>query len=107
MGDLVASPEAIAAASGHVTNVRDQLDGEIRNVRDACESSRAFWEGEAAAAFTSLMERYDNASRKQHEALSEIAEKIKDSGRGYSDADQQNLTSIHQAGNSGSLSGLF
>lgn len=100
---LSAKPEDIEAAAKHVETVNGELQTQISNLRNLVDGSGAFWAGDAEVAFKRLMDGYDASSRKVHESLGEIAQNIRKNAQGYDQQEQANLTAIHAAGESGSL----
>jgi WXG100 family type VII secretion target len=92
------------AAANHVETVNGQLDGTIRSLKSRCEGAAGnFWEGGASVQFQSLMNRYDEASKRLHTSLDTIAQQIRDNGKGYDAAEQANQDAISNAGASGQL----
>ena len=105
MAGVVTDVAAMQAAANHVESVNGELHqllgsspGEsevvelLGGLRNEVEGSRVSWEGEAQASFQALMLRYDDASRRLHERLGNIAELIRQNGRGY-DTTNQDFTS--------------
>ncbi|NLG54979.1 MAG: WXG100 family type VII secretion target [Rhodococcus sp.] len=97
---------AMEASAGHVESINDQIQGRMNSLKGRVESATAFWQGGSSKAFQDLMERFAAASQKHQAALADIADKIRQSGKGYDEAEQANQAAISQAGASGSLAGL-
>ncbi|QXQ14623.1 WXG100 family type VII secretion target [Skermania piniformis] len=92
MAGVVTDVAAMQAAANHVESVNGELHQLLGGLRNEVEGSRVSWEGEAQASFQALMLRYDDASRRLHERLGNIAELIRQNGRGY-DTTNQDFTS--------------
>ncbi len=92
MAGVITDVGAMQAAAGHVESVNGELQQLLSGLRGEVEGSRASWEGEAQVSFQSLMQRYDDASRRLHEKLQNIADLIRQNGRGY-DTTNQDFTS--------------
>ncbi|NLE79276.1 MAG: WXG100 family type VII secretion target [Rhodococcus sp.] len=100
---LSADRAQIDASANHVESVRDNVDGQIAQIRSLVEGSRASWKGEAQTAFANLMERYDASARKQSTALTTIIENIREGNKGYDTTEQASLQAINNAGQSATL----
>ncbi|EOM74647.1 esx cluster CFP-10 protein [Rhodococcus rhodnii LMG 5362] len=93
------------ASAGHVEDVNAQLQGIISSLRGRVEGSRASWQGGAQVAFQTLMTNYDDASRRLQETLQSIADRIRENGKGYDAAEQENLQAINSVGSSLNIAG--
>ena len=94
---------AMNTAADHVTQVNEQLQGTINNLRTRCEGAAGNWEGGAAVKFQDLIVRYNDASNRMRESLVTISDQIRQNGKGYDESDQANQDAITQAGASGGL----
>lgn len=103
MSNIIADFGAMEASAKHVENVNGQLATELGTVRTLVEGSQGNWEGAAAGSFRKVMDDYNNASQRLHSALAEIAEAIRENGKGFDSSEQANQESIMKAGNSGDL----
>lgn len=97
MAGVVTDVAAMHAASGHVRDVNQQMTQTIAQLRADAEGIGAGWQGTAAAAFQSLMARYDESSRRLQNVLAEIADNIDKNGKGYDAREQENLSGLNHA----------
>ncbi|GAB2852857.1 WXG100 family type VII secretion target [Lentzea nigeriaca] len=67
----------------HILEIDEQTQGTLRSVRSAADTVRGSWDGTAAQAFTQLIERFDDDTRRVQEALRSIAEQISESAKTY------------------------
>lgn len=89
---------AMSKGAGDVRQANSELQGRLSAIRGRVDSTRGNWEGEAAVAFASLMQHYDDASRRQQEALEEIAQGIETNGKQFNASEDANLQSIKSVG---------
>ncbi|MBF6438675.1 WXG100 family type VII secretion target [Nocardia cyriacigeorgica] len=103
MSNIIADFGAMEASAGHVETVNGQLASELSRIGTLVAGSEGNWKGEAAKAFQGVMNDYRDASDRLHTVLQEIADSIRKNGKGFTDAEQAHLDSIHKAGASGEL----
>lgn len=103
MSNVIADFGAMEASAKHVETVNGQLATELGTIRSLVEGSQGNWEGAAAGSFRKVMDDYKNASDRLHAALQEIADAIRENGKGFDASEQQNQDSILKAGASGDL----
>ena len=103
MAGVITDFAAMNTAASHVDNVNAALTTTINQLKGQCEGARPAFQGGAGDQFQILMTRYQESSNKLHQALAEIAVKIRENGKGYDAAEQANQDAILAAGNSGSL----
>ena len=92
------SAETMQAASTHIADVNASVTGTLSSLRSTAEGSRASWEGAAATAFTGLMTRWDEDSRKLNQALAEISELIAQNATNYTVTDTSGVDALKSAG---------
>lgn len=73
-----------------IKSLLDQLRGDVQAVGGS-------WEGAAAVAFQSVMDRWDTSANKLQLALVSIGDSIKSSGTAYGAAEEDNTRSISNA----------
>lgn len=103
MAGVITDFAAMNNAASHVDDVNATLNSTINQLKAHCESAAPSFQGSAGTQFQSLMVRYQEASNKMHQALGEIAVKIRENGKGYDAAEQSNRDAIASVGNTGSL----
>ena len=75
--------EEMQRAGQHVFTVNDTVQSDLAALRGQLTPLAGAWRGEASAAFTALMARWDADARSLSEALRAIGEAITGSGRTY------------------------
>lgn len=97
-------PEAVRRSAEHVDKVNDQMGAIMRSLKTRCEGAQGnFFDGGAAVQFQQLMERYNGATLKCHQALRDIAEGIRQNGKGYDAAEQTVLETVNAVQNATGL----
>jgi ESAT-6 family protein len=80
--------EQMQAAAQHVIEVNQSVQGQLKLLQDQLAPLAVGWKGQAATAFTLLMERWNTDARQLNEALNSIGERIRGSGITYAQADE-------------------
>ena len=75
--------EEMQRAGQHVFTVNDTVQSDLAALRGQLTPLAGAWRGDASAAFTALMARWDADARSLSEALQAIGEAITGSGRTY------------------------
>ncbi|ODV07633.1 MAG: hypothetical protein ABT15_05930 [Pseudonocardia sp. SCN 73-27] len=70
-------------AGRHVLEVNDQVQADLSALRNGLMPLAGAWRGEASAAFTGLMARWDADARKLGEALHAIGTAVHGSAAAY------------------------
>jgi len=99
MGSFTVGPEDLDRLAKQIIDIDGQTQGTLRQVRGAAEQVRASWDGAAAAAFTKLMERFDDDTRKVQEALRSIAEQISGSAQTYIQNEEEQSQAVSDISN--------
>ncbi|GGU63431.1 WXG100 family type VII secretion target [Lentzea flava] len=99
MGSFTVGPEDLDRLAKQIIEIDGQTQGTLRQVRSTAESVRASWGGSAADAFTKLMERFDDDTRKLQEALRSIAEQISGSAKTYIENEEQQSQAVSEIAN--------
>ncbi|MGH3872246.1 MAG: WXG100 family type VII secretion target [Pseudonocardiaceae bacterium] len=92
--------EQMAAAANHVAEVNQSVQGQLLSLRNQLAPLAGAWKGQAATAFTLLMQRWDTDAGNLNQALDSIGEQIRGSGATYAQADEaehQTYSRISQA----------
>lgn len=77
------TPEEMAKAAVDVDNVNQQSQDALKSLYSNLEPLQDNWKGQAAQAFQTLIQRYNDDSRKLHDALQAISEQLKESNKAY------------------------
>jgi WXG100 family type VII secretion target len=82
------------ALAKRIISVDEETQGTLRQVSSSVDTVRASWTGDAATAFSNLMDRFQEDARKLQEALRTIAESIASSADVYARQEEDNSSSI-------------
>jgi len=82
-----------------VTSVREDVDGTLKAVRDEVAGLQGAWKGQAATAFTTLMQRFDGDAVKLNQALQAIADQLAAAGSTYAQQEQSKHESFGNISN--------
>jgi WXG100 family type VII secretion target len=80
--------EQMQAAAHHVDEVNNSVQGQLSALRNQLTPLAGAWKGQAALAFTTLMDRWNTDAVQLNNALKEIGEQIRGSGTTYAQADE-------------------
>lgn len=92
--------ETMEATSRRVSDVRTEIQGLLSTLKGEVDGIRGGWEGSAAIAFHSLMERWDASAMKLNQALEAIGENIKSNSVSYDTAQQDHTSSLNNVASS-------
>jgi WXG100 family type VII secretion target len=87
MAGFTGTVEQFTEAEKKVTDVKQQMDANLAQLRDRIEATKAGWSGEAAKAFDNVMLRFDEDGRGINTALQNIANLLEQAGSKYSAAE--------------------
>jgi WXG100 family type VII secretion target len=91
-----ATPEEMQRVAAQVSQVNEQIQTALNQLRAEVQLVAGSWKGEAATSFGALMSRWDGDSVKLSQALAGIGAAIQSSGVGYQAAeDEQHRTMSH------------
>jgi WXG100 family type VII secretion target len=94
------SVEEMQRAGKHVFTVNDTVQADLATLRSRLVPLAGAWRGDAAAAFATLMARWDTEAKALSDALRGIGEAIQGSGMSYQAQEEQHagdLSAIRQA----------
>jgi ESAT-6 family protein len=95
MGDgFGTTVEEMDRAGQEVLNVNDTVQADLASLRTRLAPLAGAWRGDAAGAFTRLMERWDADARVINESLRKIGESIRTSGTDYRAHEEQNAAGL-------------
>jgi WXG100 family type VII secretion target len=88
------SVEEMQAAGKHVFTVNDAVQADLASLRSRLAPLAGAWRGDAAAAFATLMARWDTEAKALSEALRGIGESIQGSGVSYQAQEEQHTDDL-------------
>lgn len=92
MADLIAAEEgALKSGAQAVGTAKAGVDQQVKFVRGEIEQLRSYWVGDAAGAFTQLMNRWDEETRKLNDVLITLEDALSSTDR-----DQNATEESHQ-----------
>jgi WXG100 family type VII secretion target len=92
--------EQMQAAAHHVDEVNNSVQSQLSALQNQLTPLAGAWHGQAAKAFTMLMDRWNTDATQLNSTLKEIGEQIRESGTTYAQADEaehQSYSRISQA----------
>ncbi len=95
------TPAELAQMSRQASDANSSVQAQLGQVRSVIDGVRSGWEGQAQAAFTSLMQSWDADAKKLNDALMGISQTLDASGRSFDAAQQEHTADITRI--SGSL----
>lgn len=98
-GGFTGTPEDFQKAFGDVSEIKGQIDTNLRNLESNIEATRAGWQGEAGRVFQDVMDRYNMKANACSQALQDIADMLQQSGQAYAEADAAQQEQISKIGN--------
>ena len=92
MAQVIAAEEgALKAGAQAVQNAKQGIDSQISQVRGEIQEVAGYWKGDAAGAFTALMNRWDEETKKLNNVLITLEDAL-----GGTDRDQNATEESHQ-----------
>jgi WXG100 family type VII secretion target len=90
-GGYTGTPEQFTAAHQNVVKVKEDVEGELSNLWNAITELQGLWQGPAQTAFSNMMRRFDDDSKRLNTALEGIAEQLKAAGSTYEESEQSQM----------------
>ncbi|GAA2965561.1 MULTISPECIES: WXG100 family type VII secretion target [Actinokineospora] len=88
------TPEEMAKAAVDVDNVNEQSQNSLKSLGSALQPLHDNWSGNAARAFATLMQRYNDDANKLHTALEAISQQLKESNAAYVRQEEESSSSL-------------
>ncbi|MBV9843520.1 MAG: WXG100 family type VII secretion target [Kutzneria sp.] len=82
-----------------IQNVEQEIQGSVSKLMSDIAPLQSSWKGQAATAFHSLMERFNEDARKLNQALNDIATQMKTASGTYAQQEQEQSHSISSVAN--------
>jgi WXG100 family type VII secretion target len=83
------TPQDFTQAHTNVVKVKEDVEGELKNLWSAISQLQGLWAGPAQKAFHTMMERFDADAKRLNTALEGIGEQLKAAGSTYTESEQQ------------------
>lgn len=99
-GTTQVTPAELATMSQQAADANSSVQGQLSQVRGVIDGVRSGWEGQAQAAFSSLMNSWDTDVKKLNDALMGISDTLKSSGTSFDQSQQDHVASINQVASS-------
>lgn len=93
--------DVMVAAANHVDNTNNDVQGELTRLRGIVDGLSGSWTGEAQTSFGNLMERWNISARDLREALTSIADNIRNNAKNFEGMEAENSTAFTQIQNQG------
>lgn len=93
------TPEEMAKAAVDVDNVNQQSQDALKSLGNALAPLEGTWKGQAAIAFQTLMQRYNDDALKLHNALEAISQQLKESNVAYVRQEEEASSSLSNISN--------
>lgn len=93
------SPAELTQASGLVISAHDEVNGQMKALRNNLESLRGVWQGQAYNNFAQLMVRWDTNAKTVSDALMSIGDALKSSGAAYQAQEDQEASGMSAISN--------
>jgi WXG100 family type VII secretion target len=90
-GGYTGTPQQFTAAHQNVVKVKEDVEGELKNLWSAIAQLQGLWSGPAQKAFTNMMHRFDEDAKKLNTALEGIAEQLKAAGSTYEESEASQM----------------
>jgi WXG100 family type VII secretion target len=83
-------------AAREIRSAKADIDNHLGTIRGAAEVLGVAWTGQAAGAFTNLMERWNNDARQLAAAMEDIAVLLDRSAKSHSLNDEQSMSMLNR-----------
>lgn len=98
MSGLKVTPDQLAALSGAVSRVSNEVRGEHQHLRSQLSPLfGADWSGTASAQFTTLYEQFDQHAKGMSDALDGVSVLLNRAGQTYAEAERSIAASMRMA----------
>lgn len=81
-------------AHKQVLDVKEQVDGILKNTANTVSGLASAWQGQAATAFNNLMERFQTDAKTLQDALQGIAEQLNNAGSTYQQQEEEHSAAM-------------
>lgn len=106
-GQVTTDVVTMEVVASQLQDSRAELEGTIQALRARVLAVDEVWRSQAAHQFAGIMERWDRNGRQLNQALDEIAEAVRTSGRSYESAVQDQSAAFNRVDSNSVLSGGY
>lgn len=101
-GIFASDSSQMVTTAGDVDGVNAEVKGQLTRLQGTVEGLAGSWVGEAKNSFDNLMVRWDEAASKLSEALTEIAENIRDNSSHFDTGEETGADDFKRVESAGS-----
>ena len=98
MSGYRATPEQLTAAAASCDTTAAEVEAALTQLKTYVMGTEDWWQGIAASTFVEMMAKYQTNSQLLHEALTEIAKRLRISAANYSTAENTALSNVNTIG---------
>ena len=99
MADLIAAQEgALARGAQAVNEAKEGIDAQIKMVSSEIEQVSSFWTGASAGAYSTLMNRWNEETRKLNDVLVTLEDALKGTERDQAATEESHVSTISGLG---------
>ncbi len=95
-GGYGTSTEQMQQAARHVNDVNDRVQGQLSSLMSGLAPLEGAWQGPAATAFQTLIQRWNEDARRLNQALQGIGEAIQGSARTYGQQEEEQAAAMNR-----------
>ncbi|MDH6128583.1 WXG100 family type VII secretion target [Kitasatospora sp. GP82] len=96
-GQFTTTAEEMTAFANRIGEVNGQIQGEIQRLNTLVDEIKAGWQGQAAAAYQQLQQRFNEDATALNKVLDEIKQAIEATTKAYSQTEQEQQSSMRGA----------
>lgn len=100
-GHFASDSSQMVTTAGDVDGVNAEVRGQLSRLHNTVEGLAGSWVGEAKNSFDELMIRWDEAANKLSEALTEIADNIRDNSSNFETGEETGADDFKRVGVAG------
>lgn len=96
--------DELRRVAGQMMDANQNLQSELQQLASAVDAVQGAWQGQAATAFTSMMQRFQQDAKTLNESLVNISEQTTGSAQAYDEQEQaanDSVSAIAQTLNNG------
>ena len=91
----------MVTTAGDVDGVNSEVQGELNRIRGVVDGLAGEWRGQAKSAFDELMVRWDDAAMRLSNALTDIADNIRDNSSHFNTGEEESTHAFKQVASAG------
>ncbi|MGC0365216.1 WXG100 family type VII secretion target [Rhodococcus sp. 27YEA15] len=94
---FTATPSELTQSANSIDNHRGVIQSVAASVRAEAEGSHGMWKGVSQATYMEIMTRYDAATKKLDDALTDICNQVKLSAGDFVAVEEENVAGLNRA----------